>query len=396
MTTPLILVESSQSLPRRIPLAGDIRKKRALPVEPLGGTPNDERKTSSKKPCLQSTLRPTWNPSTFPIESSPDTSPTSQLFVSLSTWRRPPLPPRFWSSEAGAAMPTRTITLAQGTIDTGSSPPTIIPTRATPETGDGSSGMQILSQIGIIEMLEQDERPTFIIDLGDPAILISGPLHVPFANAALRSCQGFLDLITGKADQASPLLSITTTFPEFKAWSTGIVKDHERTGVPLSSFLYAGVTWTYSTLRRRLRFVSGTSVPAFAKSKSVFEGRLAPTLVLNGLWESPTSVKVDLSELEAPDYFGAAPVQDCAETVIEGTRSGTASGIESPETSACNQDSAFFNTIPNDQVARSPRSNHNGRLSDFSPLSMHPNEAVPAMDGSVHDVSHGSESLDQG
>jgi hypothetical protein len=58
----------------------------------------------------------------------------------------------------------------------------------SPDVRGKQSGLQILGNVGIIELLEQDERPTFIVDVANQVnFLPGGPLQVVFANASLRA-----------------------------------------------------------------------------------------------------------------------------------------------------------------------------------------------------------------
>ena len=55
-----------------------------------------------------------------------------------------------------------------------------------PETRSTLTGLELLGSVGIVELLEQDERPTFIIDVANPANYTpGGPLQIIFANASL-------------------------------------------------------------------------------------------------------------------------------------------------------------------------------------------------------------------
>jgi hypothetical protein len=57
-----------------------------------------------------------------------------------------------------------------------------------PETRSTQTGLEVLGNVGIVELLEQDERPTFIIDVANPANYTpGGPLQIVFANASLRA-----------------------------------------------------------------------------------------------------------------------------------------------------------------------------------------------------------------
>ena len=148
----------------------------------------------------------------------------------------------------------------------------------SPDEKEMSAGLITLSQVGAIELLVQDERPSFIIDLEDRANFEPGPLQVIFSNPSLRACIGILELITSKVDQGSPGLAAATAFSEFKAWSTSYVRNHESLDVSLPSMYFAGVNWTCSTLRKRLRVIKGhpdlvttslgSNTPSVAKSNS--------------------------------------------------------------------------------------------------------------------------------
>lgn len=96
-------------------------------------------------------------------------------------------------------------------------------------------GLQLLSGVGIIEVLEQDERPTFIVDIANGANFSPGPLQVVFANASLRAYATLMDLVTGKTDLSSPNV-INHQYPEFKAWVLSFVKNHESMDVCMPSF----------------------------------------------------------------------------------------------------------------------------------------------------------------
>lgn len=77
--------------------------------------------------------------------------------------------------------------------------------------------MQLLGNVGVVELLEQDERPTFIIDVGDSTnFKPGGPLQIVFANASLRAYPAILDMVIGKADLDSPSIAVHNNFPEFK------------------------------------------------------------------------------------------------------------------------------------------------------------------------------------
>jgi hypothetical protein len=115
----------------------------------------------------------------------------------------------------------------------------------------------ILDSIGIIELLEQDERPTFIVDLSDSTNYGPGPIHPIFSNLSLKSYEGAQAIISGHSLEAtSPGCH---PFLQFKSWLLSATIDGESLSVCLPPFTFAGMTWTCSTLRRRLRVISGVT-----------------------------------------------------------------------------------------------------------------------------------------
>lgn len=256
--------------------------------------------------------------------------PPSPLFFSNTPRQRPALPARFSSSEAAARMLSKartedahvkTVSLARGTITTpgpgmvGSSvtPPTSAPQiasrrsldrssmgrSASPDAGSakgvGGSAAQQLNAIGIVELLEQDERPTFIVDLSDTSNYGPGQLHPLFANSALRSYEGLLDLVVGGARENSPGPANSLGF---KSWLLSASVNGESLNVCLPAFTYASMLWTCSTLRKRLRIISG----AFQSPPGTTATR-APSIV-----PIPSSgpMTAPVPGSEPSDYFGAA------------------------------------------------------------------------------------------
>ncbi|KAM0329207.1 hypothetical protein ACHAQA_004506 [Verticillium albo-atrum] len=251
---------------------------------------------------------------------------TSPLFFSNSpnpmSKRTPFLPP----SDAAAALLARlrdenevhTVRLPRGHVSSAS------PARSGSTSGSGSwssiepgggssrspssqhlpPGLQLLNGCGVIELLEQDERPTFIIDLANPVNGNRLALHLIYANASLRASSGVLELLSLDGEQARKDVEYT----RFKAWVMSCIKNNEGMDVCLSSHNYGGITWTCSTLRRRFRFVSGNisavsvtpTSPSMAQEAEVLEERTrGPT---------PSSTASDTPLANEPDYFGVEAV----------------------------------------------------------------------------------------
>jgi len=317
----------------------------ALPV-------STERPTKRARPKLRPrhTLDPESFQSTFPKRQLG--SPPSPLFFSHTSRQRPILAPSFSSSEAAATMLNKardelggvtTLKLARGNVSNASPP------RSTSTTGSwasfdrssmpsspdsrnkSTSGLQILNNVGIIELLEQDERPTFIIDVANTANFHPGaPLQIVFANASLRAYESILEMIAGKADLDSPGVAVTNDFPEFKAWTLSFVKNGESLDICLPSFLYGGVTWTSSTLRKRLRLISGSgnNIMTGASGNSS-NGPLSSSSALSE--RKSTFARSPLGETSQPsDYFGDATLpaipSACSSPLPFTSSSGSVSG----------------------------------------------------------------------
>lgn len=158
------------------------------------------------------------------------------------------------------------------------------------------STIQLLQGIGIIELLEQDDRPTFVIDLNDPANFSSGPLHIMFANAALRTAPGILELL----QQDAAASGHNPEFPGFRAWAVSLVLEKAGQCVATQAVTYAGFPWTSSTLRRRFRIIRGNNFTASATPTPPSPAPQPPPAAgqtANGVWQVH-------GPRERNDYFG--------------------------------------------------------------------------------------------
>lgn len=140
------------------------------------------------------------------------------------------------------------------------------------ESGDFetvSGAPKSLQQVGILELIEQDSRPTFVIDIQTPALPLQTRMNVVFCNKSLR----FFDELRGliQADtfypSPSPSLSSNSTLQDanaaaetdFKDWATSLT-DLDRDGY-LPRHSYKGLSWTCATVRNRWRVISASRVP---------------------------------------------------------------------------------------------------------------------------------------
>ncbi|KAF2839264.1 hypothetical protein M501DRAFT_933958 [Patellaria atrata CBS 101060] len=263
------------------------------------------------------------------------TQPPSPLFFSNSRRERPRLPARFSSSEAAARMLSKThgedtgiktVTLARGT-PVGSSPSggsgsSLARTSSdrlslsgiiSPDGKEKSETVRLLGQVGVVELLEQDARPTFIVDLGESYNYTPGPLRLAFLNRTLRGLPGLIDSVTGYAIQDAS----NTDFQQFKRWIMGLNGQGGTPVIPLPSYSFAGVSWTCSKLRNRLRVVCSTQViSSTSQSNSSMSGsHVTSSGESNALTASSNETETSISAAtrqhlessnEPQDYFGAA------------------------------------------------------------------------------------------
>ncbi|KAI5209543.1 hypothetical protein E4T39_00842 [Aureobasidium subglaciale] len=275
-------------------------------------------------------LHPRQERFTFSGPSINHLQPPSPLFFSNSPRPRPNLPPRFTSFEAGATMLTKansedthvkTVTLARGTIST-----SLRRSNDRSSTGRSSSpdlrGDVSLNSVGILELLDHDDRPTMIIDLADATNNADVQLRPVFVNASLRSCPDLVSALTGNAKDQDE-----SAFAQFKAWILGApLKDGTLT-VPLPTQLYAGTSWSCSTLRKRLRIVSGATIlvnstrPSASSvsrpsSSSTSTSAMSISQPSASLSDSGRALPMTLEE--PGDYFGsAAPAPTSAPALAE-------------------------------------------------------------------------------
>ncbi|KAK5171140.1 uncharacterized protein LTR77_004284 [Saxophila tyrrhenica] len=333
--------QSATNPPPASPPSEKTTKKR--PASPLVRSPHGERpptsEPASKRPRLKARSKHFLDSFNFGSIGFHDGAqqPPSPLFFSNSPQpNRPTLPPRFSSSEAAAKMLSKTrtedshvktVSLARGVLSTPQIPTSnpqyayqspgsrrsmeSVPTRSrSPESSFGSSGSKdlgsILNSIGIIELLEQDERPTFIVDLGDKLNYGPGQLNLIFCNASLRSSNGLEAQVSGAAlESTSPG---TQTHLQFKSWLMSAAVNGESLDVCLPSFLYAGLSWNCATIRKRLRIISGAFQPSPEHSRAP---ELRSSIPPAASAEMPLLQDAVLAEApaEPSDYFGMAAPQ---------------------------------------------------------------------------------------
>ncbi|KAF2858076.1 hypothetical protein K470DRAFT_260147 [Piedraia hortae CBS 480.64] len=237
--------------------------------------------------------------------------PLPALFFSNNPFLRPVLPPRFSSAEAAARMLSKaqledglvkTVSLPRGTVSTTlegkqssrSPTPAMTVARRWSERSSASRSSTInsmassrdpMASIGAVELLDQDERPVFAVDLADHANYGPGPLRLAYVNPALNAVTGLAQDISGES-QGSPDM-----FLQFKCWLLGVNLTGEAISAPLPKMDFMGMTWNFVTLKKRMRIVSGSpSVTTMVASETC-----SPT---------PANPIKTRAMVQSSDYFG--------------------------------------------------------------------------------------------
>lgn len=126
-----------------------------------------------------------------------------------------------------------------------------------------------LGTIGMIELLECDPRPSFILDLERTQDPLNEHLHKIYCNKSLLR----LPHIFGSAEHTELEQCL-----QFKRWATSVTDDrHVTQGYPIP-FQYQELLWTESTLRKRWRIISGSPIGLKETSAASFPSPSAGTV----------------------------------------------------------------------------------------------------------------------
>ncbi|KAK2589752.1 hypothetical protein QQS21_012572 [Conoideocrella luteorostrata] len=223
-------------------------------------------------------------------------------------------------SEGGSSSGVTTVKLPHATVNSmssvisGSTPGSLgssvdmsFPALSPDIRTSSSPGFQIVQGIGAIELVEQDERPTFLIDLLSPTqmhtVTAQPVLHLLYCNASLRSSQDLIKLLGMEADDTIDL----GNYEPFVSWATLLSGRRGSQGRSPASHIYGGITWTCTTIRQRFRFVSGhvdTSELHSTRPGSPVATSHSATLA------QPASMMPVVDTVQTPadpaDYFGDA------------------------------------------------------------------------------------------
>lgn len=154
-----------------------------------------------------------------------------------------------------------------------------------------TAALHELDSLSLKEILDEDSRPTFILDL-DPDFIDETPAIRPvFCNAALNLHTRLLDSIVEAPEECVNKDHVAATYDEFRIWATGISRFNNAKDIFPLTILYHGLLWTGSTIRQRWRIISGN---ALYRASDIPKSGLSATLPLR-----PTIIKRDSEAAKA-------------------------------------------------------------------------------------------------
>jgi hypothetical protein len=289
--------------------------KRTLPVESSSTPP--KRLGLDRKDNGDLYQPESYQPRTL-LELFAATYPKSILYFILSTAQEAAA----MLNQADCTGGKRTLKLARGpgsgpnrtsrkSLSRGSSDHSVGFVASHEEGKNTHSGAELLSQVGIIEFLEQDERPTFIVDLADDQSTSSSRLNLLFVNPALKAQPSVLESIEGKSDDLTLIFATSTPHRDFKSWvliGAGTPGAFEKPATPL---IFAGFTWKSYTIRNCLRIIHGDNIAATVIINEKTNGPNLQQLLGPG---SPSPRSARDVRPEAASYFES--------TILRGSQSG--------------------------------------------------------------------------
>ncbi|KAI3333994.1 histidine kinase [Ustulina deusta] len=175
----------------------------------------------------------------------------------------------------------------------------------SPDTQASVPGLQVLQSVGILELLEQDDRPTFIVDSLNPVNNTpTGPFSILYANPALHVSDAVRQLVYGDFHDNQ---DGKAEFLNFRTWVRSGGNTTEGLDAFLPSYHYGGVSWTCSTLRNRFCFVSANT-----SAVSIAHTSPEPLLEREASFESRSRGLTPIAQPQTPsdvvihdrDYFG--------------------------------------------------------------------------------------------
>lgn len=204
----------------------------------------------------------------------------------------------------------------------------------SPDLRTASPSLQLIQGIGAIELVEQDDRPTFLIDLLSPTQSLPNlpSLHILYCNSSLRLSQNLAKLVGVELDDTIDAVN----YERFVSWATSLSSSRGSQDSAPPYYVYGGITWTCATIRQRFRFISGNvggtgHVPTRPSSPGTLSTEAIPIPTNTSTISQPmpiTPVNDSNEPMDPPDYFGDAvpgmqedePLMDAIRTKLDDTQ----------------------------------------------------------------------------
>ncbi|EHK40433.1 hypothetical protein TRIATDRAFT_296396 [Trichoderma atroviride IMI 206040] len=313
--------------------AGKRQSRRSKHGQAMGSVPAKKPRTGASPSRRLEMLSDAMFPlSSMQVNREDAVSP---LFFSHGPARHFPRPHSVPVSDAASAIITQAREETAGTVTTlklprasvsstnaalsGSTPSSMdmsVPS-LSPDMRSLPPSLQMLQGVGVLELLEHDDRPTFLVDLANSANTNRPGLPIVYYNGSLRAAEPIHSLLNPEQeDPASP--DLPENFNEFRSWA--MASGTDALDVPSSTYEYGGITWNCTTLRRRFRFIGASAAyHATRPTPPMVEETVEEETIMLGQdisaqpLSTPVTPAVDI--LEPPDYFGNATVKPPLESI---------------------------------------------------------------------------------
>ncbi|KAJ4401877.1 hypothetical protein N0V85_005426 [Neurospora sp. IMI 360204] len=200
-----------------------------------------------------------------------------------------------------------TTTTAQGSNRSSSTPGSWTSSESLDATMRSPDGRPLaivapaLQAIPATELLDQDPRPVFIVDLGNPLNASSGLLHIVYANPSLKASTSVLELLNGDTADAE---ADSFDFAHFKHWVINSKANTESIDLALTHITFGEIDWTCSTLRKRFRVVTGHSNIVSETPTTPSPVAQMPPVLSRRARGSVSARELSPERGDAVDYFG--------------------------------------------------------------------------------------------
>ena len=131
---------------------------------------------------------------------------------------------------------------------------------ADEKSASKDSSMSELDSLSIQEIMDEDSRPTFIIDLNPDFVHEDITIRPVFCNTALKLHSRLLDSIMEVPEECINNETAMAIYNEFRIWVTDVSSSNNSKDVFPLTLLYQGLLWTGSTIRQRWRVISGNAL----------------------------------------------------------------------------------------------------------------------------------------